>query len=311
MIKIVKKFLHIIKSCYLCIRFPFLYPRNRFTDKHYNNQKLLDKINKYLSFAEKSFFIRIYDSKSDRYLSAKKSYGDVFVASYPFFRLHGHNYSLRYNNGVVYLYLDNNIIYSINVDDYIGSGSFSYCEFIIKYNLDIDPFKDFSYNTSICIALVGDNLEYNKNISFNDCFITLVVDKFYMYKYKFFNFIHNKILQLIHCIPSRTELDAMPEGWRKSFGIKMCKEIKQELKKHNYLYQYRITQIKEKFGSLRWYDVGSPKGCINKIIDKYESISRYTCINCGDKAKYISKGWVSPYCENCISNHDDYNLIHE
>ena len=26
-----------------------------------------------------------------------------------------------------------------------------------------------------------------------------------------------------------TELDSMPEGWRKAFGIQMCEEIKQEL----------------------------------------------------------------------------------
>ena len=48
----------------------------------------------------------------------------------------------------------------------------------------------------------------------------------------------------------------MPEGWRKIFGIQMCKEIKRALLEdgRKKLYKYRITQIKEKFGSLRWYD---------------------------------------------------------
>ena len=30
----------IIKNSILCIRFPFLYPRNRFSDLHYNNWKI-------------------------------------------------------------------------------------------------------------------------------------------------------------------------------------------------------------------------------------------------------------------------------
>mgnify|MGYP003310314085 CR=1 FL=1 len=33
-----------LKSTILCLRFPFLYPRNRFTDKHYNNWVLQQQI---------------------------------------------------------------------------------------------------------------------------------------------------------------------------------------------------------------------------------------------------------------------------
>ena len=40
------KFLLTIKSTYLSIRYPFLYPRNRWTDLHYNNWKIIDKIKK-------------------------------------------------------------------------------------------------------------------------------------------------------------------------------------------------------------------------------------------------------------------------
>ena len=37
------KLIHrIIKSSILCIRFPFLYPRNRFTGLHYNNWRIQD-----------------------------------------------------------------------------------------------------------------------------------------------------------------------------------------------------------------------------------------------------------------------------
>lgn len=41
-----KKWLRMPYCTYMCIKYPFLYPRNRFTDKHYNNWKILDFANK-------------------------------------------------------------------------------------------------------------------------------------------------------------------------------------------------------------------------------------------------------------------------
>lgn len=101
-----------------------------------------------------------------------------------------------------------------------------------------------------------------------------------------------------------TLLDDMMPGWRKAFGEQMCEEIRNILIQYNYLNEYRITEIKEKFGMLRWYDNGSPKEVID-IINKYEGISAKTCILCGQPATQISKGWISPYC-NCVNNHKYY-----
>ena len=67
-----------------------------------------------------------------------------------------------------------------------------------------------------------------------------------------------------------------------------------------FLFKYRITQIKEKFGGLRWYDAACPRELYD-VIGKYESISFHTCICCGKPAKYITSGWICPYCEDCIS----------
>lgn len=61
-----------------------------------------------------------------------------------------------------------------------------------------------------------------------------------------------------------TELDDLVDGWRMAFGEDICQEIKEELVKYNALDSYRITQIKEKFGSLRWYDTGTPIGKLSK-----------------------------------------------
>lgn len=97
-----------------------------------------------------------------------------------------------------------------------------------------------------------------------------------------------------------TELDEMPDGWRIAFGEDLCRELKEELERAGALDSYRITQIKEKFGSLRWYDNGNTKAGYN-IISKYEAISERTCICCGKPATRISTGWISPFCDECCS----------
>lgn len=101
---------------------------------------------------------------------------------------------------------------------------------------------------------------------------------------------------------SYTELDSMPDGWRKAFGVQMCEEIREELVRVNYLDKYRITQIKEKFGTLRWYDSGCTERMLHEIIPKYEHLSAKTCIRCGNPATMVSTGWISPYCDACAGN---------
>lgn len=131
-----------------------------------------------------------------------------------------------------------------------------------------------------------------------------VTNYFKLIWYYIANFVYEWAYQLLFCIPKYTELDAMPDGWRNAFGIQMCKDIKKQLIKeggYKLLFAYRIMQIKEKFGTLRWYDSYSTTG-INGIIRKYEDISAHTCINCGKPATWISKGWISPYCDDCIGN---------
>lgn len=98
-----------------------------------------------------------------------------------------------------------------------------------------------------------------------------------------------------------TWADYMEDGWRIAFGEQMFDEIKEELIRINCLYDYRIIDIKEKFGELRWYDTGYPtEPKLQSIIDKYNKISKTTCIKCGKPAKYIAMGWITPYCEDCI-----------
>lgn len=105
-----------------------------------------------------------------------------------------------------------------------------------------------------------------------------------------------------------TYLDDIPVGWRKAFGEMMCEEIKQELVRYNYLNEYRILQIKEKYGGLRWYDNGTPIGCkVQEIIDKYSVLSENICIICGKPdVPIIGSGWISPYCKKCYTTPSDW-----
>ena len=108
------------------------------------------------------------------------------------------------------------------------------------------------------------------------------------------------------------ELDDMPRGWRMAFGEQMCEEIYQALMndpRPNALEDYRIIQIKEKFGSLRFYDSHGNRE-IDRIIEKYEDISAKTCIRCGKPATKISTGWISPYCDDCAQALESENGIH-
>ena len=100
-----------------------------------------------------------------------------------------------------------------------------------------------------------------------------------------------------------TELDEMPDGWRKAFGEQMCEEIRNALIEDGDLDRWRIVQCKEKYGSLRVYDNGCKKNShVPDIIDKYSRISARTCIVCGKQATQITTGWISPFCDDCCIN---------
>lgn len=99
---------------------------------------------------------------------------------------------------------------------------------------------------------------------------------------------------------SYTELDALPTGWYKRFGLLMCKELRSALIGDDDLDRWRIVQIKEKYGELRLYDNGhNINSAVPSIINKYTLISRYTCVCCGNDATKVTLGWVLPYCDDC------------
>ncbi len=102
--------------------------------------------------------------------------------------------------------------------------------------------------------------------------------------------------------------DEIPEGWRKAFCPQMWDELKEILEKHNCLDSFKLIQLKEKWGVLRIYDNGAPKEAYDEIEAweaKYEKLSKEACIKCGKPAKYLSAGWISPWCEDCAKEIND------
>lgn len=285
-----KRIINIPYATYMCIRFPFLYPRNRFTDKHYNNWKLLDLI-KRLSINNKIFINVVCTKDNNIPFFLKKSENDCIFS---FKEIHCHNYDLKIDyhkdGGIINIIVNNVLIKTIPISQIVKSGDVDDVIFFAK---------TVNNNIQYYILLIGQNIiEYNFNEVknyFNIKNFNIEISKFTSFKIKLLKFIHDYFLQWIFCLTSYTELDAMPKGWKKSFGIQMCKELKKELTKSNFLYDFRIMQLKEKWGGMELY-CNYYSSEISDIIKKYNHISYYTCCICGEPAHYLSKGWICPYC---------------
>lgn len=91
-----------------------------------------------------------------------------------------------------------------------------------------------------------------------------------------------------------------PTGWDKLLE-NMCEEVNDYLEKHDLIDAYRVDQIKEKFGSLRWYDNGLIPA---DLIDKYEILSEQTCAICGKPSDKFTKGWILPICDECLEREE-------
>ena len=62
--------------------------------------------------------------------------------------------------------------------------------------------------------------------------------------------------------------------------------------------QVTLDQVKEKFGTLRFYYTGGDD-VIDGMVRMAESMSGVTCEGCGNVGERIGGGWVHTYCEPC------------
>ena len=59
-----------------------------------------------------------------------------------------------------------------------------------------------------------------------------------------------------------------------------------------------VSQIKEKFGGLRFYMAGTTNE-MEKLIDEAEAESYKTCEACGEPGRTREGGWVKVLCNSC------------
>lgn len=300
------KFCHTLDSIYLCLKYPFLYPRNRFSGLHYNNYKILNIIDKLkhkafiypvVHFLNDKDYIKEVNFNEDTVVfdtseSTEKNIHRTTVVA-KLITLDGRELILNTTETIIINNIANttkkNVKYNAikktdgNYYIYDNNTWYSLEDVFVK---DSDVFKQ------------KENGEYENEITH---FYVLPID----YNYKFLadalKWFHDYVLGFIFCIPTFNELDALDEGWRRKFGLRLCDDVKAQLKKDNMLYSFRITQIKEKFGGLRFYFASGSREMYD-LINKYEGESYKTCITCGRPAKYMTTGWICPYCENCIGD---------
>lgn len=105
--------------------------------------------------------------------------------------------------------------------------------------------------------------------------------------------------------------DEVPEGWRRALCPQMWEDLKEILTRNCCIDSFRFVQIKEKFGELRLYCDCSDCSdeAFQEIIDweeRYLHLSTHYCVNCGKPAKYMSLGWICPWCEECVRELNEY-----
>lgn len=279
--KFFEKIKDVFNASILCLRFPFLYPRNRFDGEHHCGL-LSNWTYKLRLKARQSFIITGKVNKSDDYFSHNANFFDYHV------KLDEATKQIFIRTRTTEIRFDySKLVWGDNKFEILGIKAIFTIAGLPMIQVQVKPFDEND----------------DRNYGFTHYREEIVINKWYEFWYKVIGWFDTKVLDKILFLPSYTELDAMESGWRKAFGIQMCKEIKKELKKHKFLYKYRIVQIKEKWGYLHWYDGGTPKDSkIYDIIRKYEQISAKTCGVCGKPATKISKGWIYPYCDDCIGD---------
>lgn len=88
------------------------------------------------------------------------------------------------------------------------------------------------------------------------------------------------------------------DGW---FDIiwNLCEDLEVLIKEEN-IQDFEVVQVKEKFGSLRFYTDGGTNSIYNRI-NKAEGDSSATCEKCGKQpAKSTTeRSWIKTLCEEC------------
>ena len=97
--------------------------------------------------------------------------------------------------------------------------------------------------------------------------------------------------------------EATPEDKRRDDWIHKCKGFI-EVEKTKIIPQIEAVQVKEKYGTLRFYISGHPDNALvsaklDAYIDFAENMSAITCEICGKPGESNNCGWITTRCDSC------------
>ena len=123
-----------------------------------------------------------------------------------------------------------------------------------------------------------------------------------------------KIFQDYEGNPGKCNWTSLPNGWIKNVDI-LCgsiqsyidhtKRYNKETDKWENPPQATCTQMKEKFGGLRFYIDGGDKQ-IEGMIEMTEYMCQNTCQDCGSTESIgLTQGWITTLCQTCVTGYGD------
>lgn len=90
----------------------------------------------------------------------------------------------------------------------------------------------------------------------------------------------------------------LPEGWYRLLDA-LCTAIESSMTEDQ-LRDFRVTQVKEKFGGLRFYYCGGTD-LTEGLVDSAEDRSEKICMECGEPGKRRFGGCVVTMCDFCTA----------
>ena len=106
---------------------------------------------------------------------------------------------------------------------------------------------------------------------------------------------------------------AVGDGWFNIINM-MCRNIQHHIDWKNrdseVVPQVVAEQVKEKFGTLRFYYQGGDD-YVHGLVSMAESMTEVTCEECGDPGQSRGDGWIHVYCNTCEAEHEMNKLRRE
>jgi len=97
------------------------------------------------------------------------------------------------------------------------------------------------------------------------------------------------------------------EGWYELLDI-LCDQITtyelDRKRREGETYSVSVQQIKEKYGTLRYYLSGAD-AYVNGLVAMAESMSAHICEECGEKGVLHTKAWYKVRCHECYHTEDE------